>query len=187
MGSAVSVRIVGVSDRNSSSRAGEIRHIRGLAQMDPDWVIGEIDAFLQVTAQIVRDTRPGIVYLGAITRGHKTASPHRSEKPPTPEPLAARSMCPASWITCAGSPVALRLDLVSLLVVSLLVLELAHGQQAAAGHERGCHRVHRRLPAIRRDHAERPECGDEIDELRAGTSPLRGGTATRAARSGSRW
>ena len=43
-----------------------------MAGLDIDWAVGEIDAFLDITAQVVPDTGPGVVYLGTVMRGTPT-------------------------------------------------------------------------------------------------------------------
>ena len=49
-----------------------------MAKMDPDWAIGEIDAFLGVTAQVVPDMGPGIAYFGTVMRGSETEASARA-------------------------------------------------------------------------------------------------------------
>lgn len=40
-----------------------------VAKLDSEWAIGEIDAFLRVTTQVVPDMGPGITYFGTVMRG----------------------------------------------------------------------------------------------------------------------
>lgn len=49
-----------------------------VAKMDPEWAITEIDAFLHVTAQVVPDTGPGVVYFGTVMRGPQTDATARA-------------------------------------------------------------------------------------------------------------
>lgn len=49
-----------------------------VAKMDPEWAITEIDAFLHVTAQVVPDTGPGVVYFGTVMRGPQTDASARA-------------------------------------------------------------------------------------------------------------
>jgi hypothetical protein len=49
-----------------------------VAKMDPEWAITEIDAFLHVTAQVVPDTGPGVVYFGTVMRGSQTDASARA-------------------------------------------------------------------------------------------------------------
>lgn len=43
-----------------------------VAKLDPEWAIEEINKFLHVTAQVVPQTGPGIVYFGTVMRGAET-------------------------------------------------------------------------------------------------------------------
>ncbi len=47
-------------------------------KLDPEWAAAEIDAFLQVTAQVVPDMGPGITYFGTVMRGPKTEAAARA-------------------------------------------------------------------------------------------------------------
>ena len=49
-----------------------------MAELDPEWVINEIDAFLQVTAKVVPDMGPGIAYLGTVMSGSPTEAAARA-------------------------------------------------------------------------------------------------------------
>jgi hypothetical protein len=49
-----------------------------VAKADPEWAITEIDAFLHVTAQVVPDTGPGVVYFGTVMRGPRTDASARA-------------------------------------------------------------------------------------------------------------
>jgi len=48
-----------------------------MAELDPEWAINEIDAFLQVTAKVVPDMGPGIAYLGTVMSGSPTEAAAR--------------------------------------------------------------------------------------------------------------
>ena len=49
-----------------------------MTKLNPEWAIGEIDAFLRVTAQVGLDTGPGVVYFGTVMRGSKTEASERA-------------------------------------------------------------------------------------------------------------
>ncbi|WP_151528482.1 MULTISPECIES: TIGR02391 family protein [Corynebacterium] len=49
-----------------------------MTKLDSAWAIREIDAFLQVTAQVVPDTGPGIVYFGTVMNGSRTEAAARA-------------------------------------------------------------------------------------------------------------
>lgn len=49
-----------------------------MAELDPEWAINEIDAFLQVTAKVVPDMGPGIAYLGTVMSGSPTEAAARA-------------------------------------------------------------------------------------------------------------
>lgn len=49
-----------------------------MAKMDPEWATAEIDAFLQVTAQVVPDMGSGIAYFGTVMRGPETEASARA-------------------------------------------------------------------------------------------------------------
>lgn len=55
-----------------------MRHNGGMAELDPEWAIREIDAFLQVTAKVVPDMGPGIAYIGTVMRGSPTEAEARA-------------------------------------------------------------------------------------------------------------
>ncbi len=49
-----------------------------VAKLEPEWAVGEIDRFLHVTAQVVPDTGPGVVYFGTVMRGPSTEASERA-------------------------------------------------------------------------------------------------------------
>ncbi|UYB35311.1 TIGR02391 family protein [Arthrobacter koreensis] len=49
-----------------------------MAKLDPDWATEEIDAFLEVTTQVVPDMGSGVVYFGTVMRGAKTEASQRA-------------------------------------------------------------------------------------------------------------
>ena len=49
-----------------------------MTELDPEWAINEIDAFLQVTAKVVPDMGPGIAYLGTVMSGSPTEAAARA-------------------------------------------------------------------------------------------------------------
>lgn len=49
-----------------------------MARLDTEWAITEIDKFLHVTAQVVPDTGPGVVYFGTVMRGPSTEASERA-------------------------------------------------------------------------------------------------------------
>lgn len=51
---------------------------RGMAKLDRDWAVTEIDAFLHVTARVNPDTGSGVLYLGTVMRGPKTEASQRA-------------------------------------------------------------------------------------------------------------
>ena len=61
--------------------SGSVRptwHNGGMTKLDSEWAIREINAFLQVTAQVVPDTGPGIVYFGTVMNGSPTKAAARA-------------------------------------------------------------------------------------------------------------
>ena len=51
---------------------------RGVAKLDPEWAISEIDEFLRVTAQGVPDMGAGMTYLGTVMLGSETDAAARA-------------------------------------------------------------------------------------------------------------
>ncbi|UDY22923.1 TIGR02391 family protein [Nocardioides sp. Kera G14] len=49
-----------------------------MAKLDPEWAIEEINAFLNVTTQVVPDMGPGIAYFGTVMRGPETEASQRA-------------------------------------------------------------------------------------------------------------
>lgn len=49
-----------------------------VSKLDVEWSLGEIDAFLRVTAQTVPNTGNGVVYFGTVMRGPRTEADERS-------------------------------------------------------------------------------------------------------------
>lgn len=61
----------------SPKHRGGPGHTEGMAKLDTDWAITEIDRFLYVTAQVSPKTGPGVVYLGTVMRGPNTEASER--------------------------------------------------------------------------------------------------------------
>ena len=49
-----------------------------MATVYVEWAVAELDQFLRVTAQVVPETDPGVVYLGTVMRGPKTEASERA-------------------------------------------------------------------------------------------------------------
>lgn len=49
-----------------------------MAKVDSDWSVREIDRFLHVTAQVVPNMGPGVVYIGTVMRGPATEASERA-------------------------------------------------------------------------------------------------------------
>ena len=49
-----------------------------MTKLDPEWAVDEINAFLQVTAQVTPDMGPGIAYFGTVMRGPETEASQRA-------------------------------------------------------------------------------------------------------------